>query len=119
MDLENRALNTFADWVETKNSRHRTFKEWQTEFLPEYSSRCHDICKNIYIMKQCLHIFEKTLKEDIEWKEAFSSELLWQKNRELCFSMEIAPNEFFDKGTRKAYAKKCFAIWKRYFDDDE
>ena len=119
MDLKNNALNAFADWIETKNSLHKTFEEWQRDFWPEYSSRCYDISKNLYIMEHCVHLFEKTLKKEIEWKKAFESDSLWQKNNELCRYMEVDPDEYFDKCVRKAYAKKCFAIWKRYFDDDE
>ncbi len=118
MDLKNKAFNTFADWIETKNNKKQNFKEWYQAFWPEYSTRCYDICRNIYIMEQCIHIFERKLVKNTTWKESFHKNTLWKEINQLCISMEIDPDDFFDKNAQTVYEKKCHIIWNRYFGDE-
>jgi len=115
--MEQMALHAFADWVQSHPTEQEEFKEWYAEYWPDYSRHCYDISRNVFIMQQCLKQFERVLEPNMAWQDAIChSELLKQK-RQICLSVEVSPDEFFDDGTTEIYMRRCRTIFLRYFSD--
>ena len=113
------AIGAFADWVESRPTEKKEFKEWYDAFWDDYAKHCYDVSRNIYIMRECLLEFERLLEEDMAWQDAICHSKLLEKKKQICLSVEVAPDEFFDDTTNRVYMQRCRKIWERCFSDDE
>ena len=119
MSLRQKAVQAYADWVESCSTDSKTFHDWHNEYWPNYENYCYDVSRNIYIMQECVREFERLLQPEMPWEIAIGHSKLLEKQRQVCLSVEVDPDEFFDDATVRIYQQKCLAIWTRYFSDDE
>lgn len=119
MDMKKISLNAFADWVESRPTEQKDFNQWYNEYWPDYAQRCYDVSRNVFIMQACVQQFEQLLEPNMAFMNAICHPTLLEKKRQICLSVEVAPDEFFDDTTTRLYMQRCLVIWKLYFNNGE
>lgn len=115
MELKHIALNAFADWVKSRPTKEMDFNQWHHEYWPEFARHCYDISRNVFIMQECIQQFERLLEPNMTWNEAICHSKLLEKKQQICLSVEVLPDEFFDDGTTQIFTRRCKTIFLRYF----
>lgn len=119
MALQRTAVSAFADWIERQPTEQQAFGQWHDSYWPDYAKHCYDISRNVYIMQECVRQFGRLLAPGMTWKTAINHPTLLRKQRQVCLSVEVGPNEFFDDATTRIYHKRCLDVYEQYVSDGE
>ena len=113
------ALNAFADWVESHPTEQKDFNQWYNEYWHDYAQHCYDISRNVYIMHECIQQFERLLQPNMKFEDVIYHPTLLEKQRQICLSVQVLPDEFCDEVANSVYLQKCRNIFMRHFSNGD
>jgi hypothetical protein len=109
--MSSQHVKAFAAWVETRPVQNVDFDSWLESFWPQYEKQCGCICKNIYVMCQCVAAFEQRLRIGMTWDQAMGNTALKRDMEDICASVHLCSDDFFSGGAQTAFETRCTKIF--------
>lgn len=110
-EMDWKPVCAFADWIETQPIQGRVFAEWYDSFWPAYERRCHDVCKNVYVMYESVQAFDRRLGIGMTWDQAIGNPALKNDLDDICAHIQVRREEYFSEGAQTAFETRCREIF--------